>query len=337
MESVDRESIIKEMIDRCPGISTTNLQKCVEGRMSKDTASKAIKNLAEDGKIIMRRDGKKILHFPRDAADDKVGKDLAAVLDGYVKDLCTMKEEIGTYPYDLLNAFHNEIHRQRDNLIRRKKEIEDRLKLEYNVDDVMHYYNEMQHDIAKSVRKYEAFADHEKIYECLAAMSGHLRKNVTKKFELIKKRKSLGKSEKRDSLTEEIHQLDSDVDDILLRVSDLQIKADLNLDRYKSRGLYAPRLVRKLEYMEEKRAELQSMVEEVLNPKIAQDDEIKHWKLVEDGLIHARKRLLDMKDELAKTKDNVVSSYIGADRQKRLKELSLLVEKSLEMYPPDVH
>lgn len=198
MESADRESIIKDMIDRYPGISTTNLQKCVEGRMSKDTASKAIKNLAEDGKIIMRKEGKKILHFPRDAADDKVGKDLAAVLDGYVKDLCAIKKEIGTYPYDLLNAFHNEIHQRRDNLIRWKKEMEDRLKLEYNVDDVMHYYNEMQYDIAESVRKYEALVNYIKIHECLMAMSSHLRKKATRKFELITKRKSLGKGEKRD-------------------------------------------------------------------------------------------------------------------------------------------
>ena len=337
MESADRESIVKEMIDKHPGISTTNLQKCVQGHMSKDTASKAIKNLAENDRIIRRKEGKKVLHYPHDAADDEVGKDLAAVLDDYVKDLCAMREGIETYPYDLLNAFHNEIHRQRDNLVRRKKEIEDRLKLEYNVDDVMHYYDEMQHDIVKSVRKYGEFADHIKIHECLRTMSDHLRKKTKRKFELIKERQSWGKGKKRDSLTKEIDQLGSDIDDILIHASDLQTRADLNPSRQGWRGLYAPPLVRKLEYMEEKRAEFQNMVGEVLNPKIAQDDEIKHWKLVEDGLIHTRKRLLDMKDELAKTKDNVIASYIGTERQKRLKEVSLLVAKILEMYPPDVH
>ena len=141
----------------------------------------------------------------------------------------------------------------------------------------------------------------------------------------------------RDLLTKEIARLDSDVDDILVRVSDLRIKADLKVDRYELRGLYAPRLVRKLEYMEEKRTEFQSIVEDVLNSKTIAQDEIKHWKRAEDGLIHTRKRLLDMKSALAKTKDDVVVSYIGADLQKRLKELSLLVEKILEMYPPDAH
>ena len=340
MAVADREAILKEVVGRHPGIPKTDLQNRVQGYMAKDTASKMLEDLVKDGKVIRRKDGKKVRYFLRDALEDRLNKDLAAALDGYVKDLSAMKDEMETYPYDLLNVFNTEIPRQRDNLMRLKKRLEDELKFEHTVEDVMRDYDEMYGDIAKSLGMFQRLVDDNtkrKINECMTAMSGHLRQKATRQFELRTKRKSLGTGKTRDSLTKEINQLDLGIEEILVRAADLRSK----LAYLKSRkpdelwGSFAPEPVRRLQCVGEERTRFQRLVEKALNAKIdMHDGEIEHWQDAEAELIRIMEQLSDMKSGLAKTEEVVIKSYIDADLYKQQKELSSLVEKTLEMYRP---
>lgn len=338
MVAVDRKAILKEAIGRYPGISKTDLLKRVKDAMAKDTASRELADLEKDGKIIMRREGKKNRYFLRDAEEDRLNEDLAAALDGYVKELCAMKEEMGTYPYDLLNAFNNKIPEQRDELIRFKKRLEDELKFEHTVEDVMRDYNEIWSNVVKSLGIFQRLVDDntgKKIRECMDVMSRRLKQKATTQFELRTKRKSLGKSKKRDSLTEEIEQLDSDIYKILVHAADLQYKlAHLKrITPYELSGAFAPHPVRWLQHVEEGRTKFQSLVEKALNAKTeGQDDEMKLWRDAEAGLKWITEQLSNMKGRLAKTEEAVITSYMDADLYKKQKELSLLVDEILEMY-----
>ena len=341
METTNRKEILKEVIDRYPGISKTKLQNRVTRNMAKDTASKKLEDLVKSSEIIKRKEGRNVRYYPRDVQEDRLNKDLAAALNGYVKVLCAIKEDMDTYPYDLLNAFNHEIPRQRDELIRLKKRLEDELKFEHAVEDVMREYNEMCGGIRKLLRMSQRRVDDDttmKIRECMSAMSNRLRQKTTKRFELKTKKKPLGKSKKRDSLTEEIKQLDSDIYKILECADDLQRK----LERLNSkdihpelRGPLAPLPVHKLQYVEKSRADLQELVEDALIPKTKmQSSEMKHWRDAEAGLTNIMKQLSDMKDSLDKTTEAVIKSYIDADLYKQQKELFSLVDKTLEMYRP---
>lgn len=338
MAAADRQTILMGAIGRHPGISKTDLQNRVHDHMAKDTASKELADLEKDCKITVRREGKRVRYFPRDAEEDRLNEDLAAALDGYVKDLCTMKEEMETYPYYLLNAFNNEIPRRKDSLMRLKKRLEDELKFEHTVEDVMRYYDEMYSDIAESLGMFQRRVDRNtegKIHKCMTAMSGHLRQKATRQFELRTKRNSYGKSKTRDSLTKEIDQLGLDIDEILVRVSDLRSKMSY-LKRIKPDelwGSFAPQPVRWLQRVGEERTRFQSLVEKALNAKTEmQDDDIEHWQDAEAGLIRIMEQLSDMKGGLAKTEEAVIKSYIDADLYKQQKELYSLVEDTLEMY-----
>ena len=340
MATADRKAVLKEVIGRHPGISKTDLQKRVKDDMSKDTASKELADLEKSGEIIVRKEGKKTRYFPRDSEEDRLNEDLAAALDGYVEELCSMKEGMGTYPYDLLNAFNNEIFRQRDNLMRLKKRLEDELKFEHTVEDVMRDYNEMHSDIVKSLRISHRLVDDStgrKIHECMEAMSSRLRQKTTRLFELRTSRKSYGKGKTRDSLTKEINQLDLDVDKILGHAADLQIKLEALKKRKHDElwGPFAPRPVYWLQRVEEGRAKFQSLVEEALDTKAKmQGGEIEPWLDAEVGLNRIMGQLSDIKGGLAETEEVVIKSYINADLYKHQKELSSLVEKTLEMYRP---
>lgn len=338
MVVVDRKTILKEVIGRHPGIYKTDLLKRVKDAMAKDTASRELADLEKNGKIIMRREGKKNRYFPRDAEEDRLNEDLAAALDCYVKELCAMKEEMGTYPYDLLNAFNNKIPKQRDELMRLKKRLEDELKFEHTVEDVMRYYNEICSDVVKSLRILQGLVDgntERKIHECMDVMLRRLKQKATTQFELRTKRNSLGKSKKRDSLTEEIDHLDSDIDKILGHAADLQYKlAHLkSITPDELSGVFAPHPVRWLQHVEEGRTKFQSLVEKALNAKTeVQDDEMKLWRDAETGLNWITEQLSNMKGRLAKTEEAVITSYMDADLYKQQKELSLLVDETLEMY-----
>lgn len=340
MATADRKAVLKEVIGRHPSIYKTNLQKRVKDHMSKDTASGELEDLEKDGEIIVRKEGKKTRYFLRDAEEDRLNGDLAAALDGYVEELRAMKEEMKTYPYDLLNEFNNEISRQKDKLIRLKKRRVDELKFEHAVEDVMREYNEIRSDIADSLGMFQRLVDGDterKIHECTEAMSRRLRQKATKRFELRTRRKSYGKSKTRDSLTEEIDQLDSEICEILEHAADLHSK----LARLKSiaphelRGSLAPHPVRWLQYVEEGRAKFQSLVEEALDAKTeTHGDETERWRDAETRLNRITEHLSDMKGGLAETKEAVIKSYMDANLYKRQKELSLLVEETLEMYRP---
>lgn len=340
MAAADREAILEEAIGRHPGISTTDLQRLVKNDMAKVTASKVIGDLVKADKIIKKEDGKKIRYYPQYAAEGGLNKDLAAALDGYVEDLCSMKDGVETYPYELLNAFNNEIRRQRDNLTRLKKRLEDELKFEHAVEDTMLYYDEMYADIVEPLGMLRRLVDDDtgrKIHECMTAMSGRLRQKATRQFELRTKRKSLGKGEARDSLTEEIKQLDLDIEEILVRADDLRRKVSYLKSRKanKLRGPFTPIPVHWLRHVEKGRARFQSLVEEALNAKAEmRDDGPRHWRDAEAGLARVREQLSDMKCVLAETEEAVVKSYMDADRYKRLKELSSLVDEILEAYRP---
>ena len=340
MATADRKAVLKEVIGRHPGISKTDLQKRVEGDMTKDTASKELTDLEKDGEIIVRREGKKLRHFLREAEECRLNEDLAAALDGYVEELRAMKEGMGTYPYDLLNAFNNEISRQRDSLMRLKKRLEDELKFEHTVEDVMRDYNEIRDDIAESLGMFQRLVDGDterKMRECLEAMSGHLRQKATRRFKLRTKRKSYGKGKTRDSLTEEIDRLDSEVCEILEHAADLHTKlARLkSIAPYELRGSLAPHPVRWLQYVEEGRTKFQSLVKEALDAKTeTHDDETERWRDAEARLNRITEQLSDMEGGLAETKEAVIKSYMDANLYKRQKELSLLVEETLEMYRP---
>lgn len=338
MEPTDRESILKEEIDRDPGISTTDLQNRVQGYMAKDTASKILGDLVGDGKIIQRKEGKKIRYFPLDAEEGELNKSLAAALDVYVKDLCAMKDEMKTYPYDLLNMLNNTIPRQREELMRRKKGLEDDMKFEHTVKDIMRVHSEICDDIYKSLGMFQKLVDDDterKIRECLTVMSSRLRQNATRRFELINKRKHYGKSETRYSLTEEIDNLTSDMDKIQDRTAELDVKLRY-LKRAKPRELWgplAPQPVYQLQRVEEERTRLQGLVEEALNAKAnLQGDELEHWQKAEDGLIRIREQLSDMKDGLAEAQEVVIASYIDADLYEQQKKLYSLVEETFETY-----
>lgn len=338
MAAADRQTILKEVIGRHPGISKTDLQNRVQDHMAKDTASKELTDLEKDCKITVRREGKKMRYFLRDAEEDRLNKDLAAALDGYVKDLCTMKEEMETYPYDLLNAFNNEIPQQRDNLMRLKKRLEDELKFEHTVEDVMRDYDEMYGNIAKSLGMFQRPVDYNterKIHECMTTMSRLLRQKATRQFKLRAKRKLYGKSKTRDLLTREIDQLDSDIYKILDRAAELNSKMSFlkKAKPHEFRGPTAPRPVRRLQRAEELRAEFQGLVEEALSAKTEiQDGEIERWQDAEVGLNRIMEQLSDMKGGLAETEEAVIKSYIDADLYRQQKELSSLVEETLEMY-----
>lgn len=340
MESAYRESILKEAIGRNPGIYKTDLQKLVQGDMAKDTSSKMLGTLVEDGKIVERQEGKKIRYFPRDAAEDGLSESLAAALDGYVKDLCAMKGELGTYPYYLLNVFNNEIPRQRDDLMRLKKRLEDELRFEHTVEDVMREHDRMHNSIAELLGMRHKLVDHDtrsKIYKCVAAMSSRLRQMATKRFELIKKRKSYGKGETRDSLNEEIARLDSDIGKILDQTADLHTKIRYlrNVKPRELWGTFPPQPVRWLQRVEKERTSLQSLVEEALDAKTEmQGDDLERWQDAETGLVRIRGQLSDMKNGLAETEEVVTKLYIGADLYEQQKELYSLVDAMCEMYRP---
>lgn len=341
METANRKDTLKEVIDRHPGISKTKLQNHVKDYMAKDTASKELVYLVEDREIIERKEGKKVRYYPRDAQEDRLNKDLAAALNGYVKDLCTMKDEVNTYPYDLLNAFNHEIPRQRDELILLKKRLENKLKFEHAVEDVMREYNEMHGGIHELLQMSQRRVDDDtttKIHECMNVMSSRLRQKTTKQFGLRTERKSLGKSKKRDSLTKEIKQLDSDIYEILECANDLQRKLEhLNSKDLhpQLRGPLAPLPVRKLQHVEKSRADLQKLVKEALITKTKmQSREMEHWRNAEAGLTNIMEQLSDMKDSLDETTEAVIKSYIDADLYKQQKELFSLVNKTLEIYRP---
>lgn len=338
MAAADRQTILEEAIGRHPGINTTDLQNRVKDHMAKDTAAKALEDLVKGGKVIKRQEGKNVRHFLRDAEEDRLNKDLTAALDDYVKDLSAMKGEMETYPYDLLNAFNNEIPRQRDNLMRLKKRLEGELKFEHTVEDVMREHDEMRHNIAELLMIRQGLVDYDassKIYKCLAAMSDRLRQKATRQFELRTERKPLGKCKKRDSLTKEIKQLDSDIYAILKRTAELSSKT-LFLKKAKPHELWGPlppQPVRRLQRAEELRAEFQGLVEEVLSAKTEmRGDELERWQNAEDGLIRMREQLSNMKNGLAETEEAVIKSYIDADLYEQQKELYSLVENTLEMY-----
>lgn len=333
MATADRKAVLKEEIGRQPGIFKTVLQKRVKDHMSKDTASKELDDLEKDGEIIVRKEGKKTRYFLRDAEEDRLNGDLAAALDGYVEELHAMKKEMKTYPYDLLNEFNNEISRQKDKLMRLKKRREDELKFEHAVEDVMRDYNEIRGDIAESLGMFQRLVDGDterKIRECTEAMSRRLRQKATRRFKLRIKRKSYGKSKTRDTLTEEIDQLDSEVYEILEHAADLHSKLTRlkSIAPYEFRGSLAPHPVRWLQYVEKGRTEFQSLVKEALDAKTETD----HWRDVEAVLNRITEQLSDMKGGLAETKEGVIKSYMDANLYKRQKELSLLVEETFEMY-----
>lgn len=341
MAAAGREAILEAAIGMHPGISKTDLQMFVEDDMAKATASRALGDLVKAGKIIERKEGRRIRYYPQYAAEDGLNEDLVVALDGYVEELCALKEGAGTYPYDLLNAFNNKIRQQRDDLTRLKKRLEDELKFEHAVEDTMRDYNEMYGDIVEPLGIFRRLVDDDtrrKIHECMTAMSGRLRQKATKQFELRTKRKSLGKGETRDSLTKEIKQLDSDMDEIFERASNLQLK----ISRLKSRkgddrlwGPFAPTPVRWLQRVEEGRTRFQSLVEEALAAKTkVQDDGPEHWQYAEDGLTRVRGQLSDMKGILAETEEVAIKSYIDAELYERQKELSSLVDETLETYRP---
>ena len=340
MAVVDRKDTLKEAIGRHPGIYKTDLQKRVKDAMSKDTASKELADLEKDGEITVRKEGKKLRYFPRDAEEDRMNEDLAAALDGYVEELCAMKGEMGAYPYDLLNQIYNEIPRQRDHLMRLKKGLEDELKFEHTVEDVMREYNKIRDDIDESLGMFQAPVDGDterKIRECLMAMSGRLMQKTERRFELINKRKPYGKSKMRDSLTKEIDQLDLEIDKILEHAVDLRSKlAHLkSITPDELRGSRTPYPVRWLQHVEEERTKFQSLVEKALNAKTeTHGDEVKLWRNAEAGLDRIMVQLSDMKGGLAETKEAVIKSYVDADLYKRQKELSSLVDEILEMYGP---
>ena len=345
MATVDRKAVLKGVMGRHPGISKTDLQKRVKDHMTKNTASKELADLEKDGEITVRKEGKKLRHFLREAEEDRLNEDLAAALDGYVEELRAMKGEMETYSYDLLNAFNNEIPRQRDHLMQLKKGLEDEMKFEHTVEDVMRDYNEMYGDIADSLGMFRGLVDGDtdrKIHECMTAMSGHLMQKATRRFESRTKRESCGTSKTRDSLTKEIDQLGSDMDKILGRAADLKFKL-ADIKRIKPRELrhpLAPRPVRWLQRVEEGRTGFQSLVEDALNAKAkTQDDETERWRDAEAGLNRIMGQLSDMKDGLAKTEEAVIKSYIDADLHKQQKwlqrveegraEFQRLVEKAL--------
>ena len=340
MESTNRETILKEMIDRYPGISTTSLQNRVRKVMAKDTASKMLEDLVNDHKIIRRKEGKAIRYFPLDAEEERLNKDLAAALDGYVKDLCAMKEEMTTYPYDLLNAFNNEIPRQRDSLARLKSKLEGELKFEHAVEDLMRDYSEMHGYISKLLWTHQRIVDDDtrlKVQKCMWNMSVHLKQKATRQLELRKQRTSYGKSEKRDSLTKEIDQLDLDINKILERAADLQFKLQYIKENKPNElwGPFAPQPVDWLQRIEESRMNCQRLIERALEAKTSmQEDDLEHWQGAEAGLNRVREQLSDIKRGLVETEDAVIKSYIGADLHKHQKELSLLVEEILETYRP---
>lgn len=339
MAAAGRESILKEAIGRNPGISKTDLLERVKDDMAKPTASKALGYLVKSGEVIEMNEGKKVRHYLRDAEEEGLGEDLTAALDGYVEDLRSMKDGVEAYPYDLLNAFNNEIRRQRDNLSRLKKRLEDELKFEHAVEDVMREYGEMRGDVVESLSTLRGLVDYgteRRIHECLEAMSGRLMEKAKKQFELRTKRKSHGKGEKRDSLTEEIKQLGSDIDKILDLMLDLRHDLEyLSPKSHEWRGPPAPQTVGWLRHVEKGRAGFQRLVEEALNAKDEmRGDGPEHWPDAEAGLTRIVEQLSDMKDVLAETEEAVVKSYMDADRYKRLKELSSLVDETLEAYRP---
>lgn len=249
-----------------------------------------------------------------------------------------MKDEMETYPYDLLNMLNNEIPLQREDLMRLKKRLEDDMKFEHTVEDIMRNHSETCSSIYKSLGMFQKLVDdntERKIRECLMAMSSRLRRNATRRFELINKRKHYGKSETRDSLTEEIDNLDSDMDKIQDRTAELYSKLQYlkRAEPFELWGPLAPQPVYRLQRVEEEITRFQGLVEEALNAKAnLQGDELEHWQKAEDGLIRIREQLSDMKNGLAEAKEVVITSYIDAELYERQKELYSLVEETFEMY-----
>ena len=332
MDISDKESIIMQVVEEDPGINKTNLAGRVKNHMSKDTAAKAIERLVEKGDIIQRREGKAMRHFPYEADDKKLKENLADVLDRQIKNLSDVKDELPTYTYDLLNALHNKISYQSDELKRAKESWENELKFEHGIEDYKHQYKTYRGDVQKLLAKNLVdYPIRNRINMCLKIMQCRVGNSARKRFGLIKQREKYGRGEKRKSLSERIAKLDEDIDEWFFYTSQLYHKLEW-MGRTKSGespNPFGPQPMWMLNSVKQDRKQFQNKVEEVLNDAGKRyADGPEYWRVAESALKNMTTQLTSMENDLVKAEKALHEAFMESISDEQGRELYQFIVKT---------
>lgn len=209
VEEQKRESTAMQEIESNPGIGKTDLVKRLEARFSRNTANRVLKSLADSGRIIVRKSGRKMRHFPADAEEGSLKESLAKEIDEYAGELCAIKGDLPEYPHWVLIEINRLIVHQKDRLAFSKADLLSNFEYEYSVKDYMQRYDDKHGEIVKLLGKRFKRADiRSKVSVCLGGMLSCAHASIRRRINLENERKKLGgENKKRDYLAEEIKNL----------------------------------------------------------------------------------------------------------------------------------
>ena len=217
MDNQELKSQIIDIVQRHEGIGKTKIENLLHNSSMTNSPSKravrnAVKELVKDGKIVMKKVGKRKQLYPQLCDVSK----LAGEIDDFIKDLDKMKNECSTYPYDMSNSILHIIRRHKDELNDTKSYHEHELRGDV-VSDIQAAYGEYIEKISSFMRKMYP-RRRQQVCSALRMMSQEAQSCESKCLELKLKRKNK-QYKGTDSLDKEIEDLTAQRDQLLGGIS----------------------------------------------------------------------------------------------------------------------